>query len=97
MKSSDQIIKEFCVTEKATRLSSELNQYVFEVYPEANRTEIAKAIESNFGVTVTGVRVLHRKGKVKGRQRMHRGKPGRRASKKRAIVSLKEGDKIELL
>lgn len=90
----DKIIKKFCVTEKATVLSSFLNQYIFEVDPGANRIDVAKAVESLFKVTVTNVNILNRKGKVK-RSRNQRGRSGRTASSKRAIVALKEGDKIE--
>lgn len=89
------IIKELCVTEKASELSSTLNQYVFEVYPTVNRIEIAKAVEFLFNVKVRRVNVLHRKGKLK-RNKMNKGKKGRTSSSKRAIVSLALGHKIEL-
>lgn len=92
----DKIIKKVCITEKATALSSLLNQYVFEIDPKVNRIEVAKAVEALFKVTVTSVNILNRKGKVK-RSRHQRGKWGRTASSKRAIVSLKKGDKIELV
>ena len=92
----DKIIKELCVSEKATTLSANLNQYVFEVFPQANQIEIAKAVEQLFNVKVTRVNVLNKKGKIK-KSRNQRGKSGRTSSSKRAIVSLKEGDKIELL
>lgn len=92
----DKIIKKFCITEKATVLSSSLNQYILEIDPKVNRIEVAKAVEALFKVTVTNVNILNRKGKVK-RSRQHRGKWGRTASSKRAIVSLKQGDKIELV
>lgn len=92
----DKIIKKFCVTEKATVLSSTLNKYTFEVDPNVNRIEVAKAVEALFKVTVTNVNILYRKGKVK-RSRTQRGKWGRTASTKRAVVSLKEGDKIEIV
>lgn len=96
MKFTDQIIKKYCVTEKAAALSSDLNQYIFEVDKNVNRTEVAKAIESLFNVEVIRVNILNRKGKVK-RSRNQRGKMGRRASPKRAIVSLKKGDTIEIV
>lgn len=92
----DKIIKKLCVTEKATILSSTLNQYVFEVDSSVNRIEVAKAVETLFKVTVTNVNILNRKGKVK-RSRNQRGKWGRTASSKKAIISLKEGDKIEIV
>ncbi len=96
MISIDRIIKKFCVTEKATILSSTLNQYIFEIDSNVNRIEVAKAVEALFKVTVTNVNILNRKGKIK-RSRNQRGKWGRTASSKRAIISLKEGDKIEIV
>lgn len=96
MKFSDKIIKKYCITEKAAALSSNLNQYVFEVDKNVNRIEVAKAIESLFNVSVTRVNILNKCGKTK-RSRTHKGKVGRTASSKRAIVSLKEGDKIEIV
>lgn len=92
----DKIIKEYCVTEKATELASNHNQYTFKVHPDSNRIEIAKAIRGLFDVAVTRVNVLNRKGKTK-RSRTQRGKVGRTASSKIAIVTVKEGDKIDLL
>lgn len=92
----DKIIKKHCITEKASSLSSNLNQYVFEIAPDANRIEVAKAIQELFKVTVVRVNVLNKKGKRK-RSRSQRGKWGQRSSIKRAIVSLKEGDKIEII
>ncbi|PWU04395.1 MAG: 50S ribosomal protein L23 [Verrucomicrobia bacterium] len=96
MKFTDKIIKRYCITEKAATLSSNLNQYVFEVDKNVNRIEVAKAIEGLFNVTVTKVNILNKQGKAK-RSRTQRGKVGRTASAKRAIVSLKEGDKIEMV
>lgn len=93
---SNKIIKKFCITEKATILSSNFNQYIFEVDSKVNRIEVAKAIEVLFNVSVTKVNILNRKGKLK-RSRNQRGKTGRTASPKRAIVSLKEGDKIVMI
>jgi len=93
---TDKIIKEICITEKASELSSNLNKYVFEVYKSANRTEIAKAIEKMFDVKVSRVNVLNKKGKKKS-SRTRAGKGGRTSDVKRAIISLKEGDKIEIV
>lgn len=94
MKFTNKIIKKHCITEKAASLSSNLNQYVFEVDKNVNRIEVANAIEELFNVSVTQVNILNRQGKAK-RSRTQRGKTGRTASSKRAIVSLKKGDKIE--
>lgn len=91
----DRILKEYRITEKSNILSSENNQYTFEVYPEANRSQIARAIEQTFKVKVTKVNVLNTKPK-KVRDRTRRNRFGTKSSIKKAIVSLVQGDKIEL-
>jgi len=70
----------------------EANRYTFLVHPEANKTEIKEAIQAIWNVRVTGVNTMNRKGKVK-RQRFT---TGRRADQKRAVVTLAEGDAIEI-
>jgi large subunit ribosomal protein L23 len=70
----------------------ELNTYTFLVDKRANKTEIKEAIQRIWNVRVTSVRTLNRKGKVK-RRRFTKGK---RADEKRAIVTLAEGDSIEI-
>jgi large subunit ribosomal protein L23 len=70
----------------------EHNTYTFLVDPRANKTEIKEAIQQIWNVQVTSVRTLNRKGKVKRR----RFTLGKRADQKRAIVTLAEGDKIEI-
>jgi large subunit ribosomal protein L23 len=80
------------ITEKATVLTEE-NKYVFEVWPRANKSEIAKTVEEVYGVDVTGVRIINMKGKQK---RM--GKTlGWKKGYKKAIIEIKEGQKIEVL
>lgn len=96
MLNTDKILKELCVTEKANELSSNQNKYVFEIYPKVNQIEVAKAVEKTFDVKVLKVNVLNRKGKRK-RNRQNHNKMGQRASSKRAIVTLAEGDKIEMI
>lgn len=96
MKHPNSIIKEFRVTEKATELSANFNQYTFEVDPRVSRTEVAQAVKDAFDVTVTRVNILNTKGKAK-RDRQMRGRYGRTAKTKKAIVTLKAGDKIELV
>ena len=91
-----QIIKEPHITEKAGILS-EKNKYVFKVYPKANKVEVKKAIESLYGVKVRKVHMVHTAPK-KRRLGRHQGwRQGLKKGFKKAIVSLKEGDKIELL
>jgi len=68
------------------------NKYTFVVAPDANKTEIKIAIEQIFGVKVTAVNTSNRKGK---RKRTKFGY-GTRNDTKRAVVSLAEGDRIEI-
>lgn len=93
MRASQIIINKVVVTEKGTRLSESDNQYLFNVAPEANKIEIKRAVEEMFKVKVDKVNTLNRLGKLK---RDRKFKYGRRPSFKRAVVTLKEGDKIEL-
>lgn len=95
MFSPETIIKEYRVTEKATELISNGNKYTFEVYPNANRREVAAAVERLFGVKVARVNILNKQGKLK-RNRSVRGQSGRTAAMKKAIVTLQKGESIEL-
>lgn len=96
MISADKILLEYRVTEKAANLAANLNQYTFEVAPNANRKEVARAVAKVFNVEVTNVNILNKKPKLKV-DRMRRGRPGTKGGHKKAIVTLKEGDKIELV
>ena len=83
------------VTEKVSSLQ-EKGIYAFEVDTNANKIEIARAVEKKFNVTVTDVRTMNFKGKSKS-QMTRRGKfSGKTSHFKKAIVVLKEGDKIDL-
>lgn len=83
------------VTEKISNLQ-EKGIYAFEVDPDANKIEIARAVEKKFKVTVVNVRTLNFKGKAKT-QMTRRGRfEGRTSHFKKAIVTLKEGEKIDL-
>ncbi len=95
MKEPVSILKEVLLTEKATMLSSNLNQYVFSVFPQATKTNIKHAVESAFGVVVINVNTMVQKPKSK-RDRSRRGKFGRTSLYKKAIVTLKAGDSIDL-
>jgi large subunit ribosomal protein L23 len=70
------------------------NVYTFVVADDANKVEIRQAIEEIFNVKVTRVNTLNRNGKRKRNRRT--GNWGQRAGQKRAIVSLAEGDTIEI-
>ncbi len=79
------------VTEKST-LGSEHNQVTFRVARSATKPQIKAAVESLFKVKVTGVNTLNQKGKVK----RFRGRIGRRPGYKKAMVSLAEGQSIDV-
>ena len=79
------------ITEKATMLS-EHNKVVFRVAKDATKDEIAQAIQELFKVTVVKVNTLN----VKGKTKRWRGRPGRRADVKKAIVTLAEGQSIDV-
>jgi large subunit ribosomal protein L23 len=69
-------------------------RYVFVVAPHATRTEVRRAVEDVFGVRVAKVNTLNRKGKLRRNRRTNTS--GRGASTKRAVVTLVEGDRIDL-
>ncbi len=79
------------VSEKSYGLLDE-NKYTFLVDPRANKTEIAIAVEQVFGVKVTSVNTLNRPGKT----RRTRQGIGRRKDTKRAIVTLAQGNSIDI-
>jgi len=87
-----ELIRRPLVTEKTTMIS-EYNQVAFEVPLDANKFEIRAAIEELFKVKVTAVNTIRQNGKVK----RFRGRPGRRSDFKKAVVTLAEGDSIELI
>ncbi len=85
------IIRAPVVTEKSTQ-DSEYNQVTFRVSPNATKPQIKRAVEGLFSVKVTKVNTLNMNGKVK----MFKGRPGKRADYKKAIVTLAEGDSIDI-
>ncbi len=91
---ADQVLKTVVLTEKSNRLSAELGQYTFEVFKNANKHAIAEAVEKTFKVTVRRVNTLNYQGKNK---RGRSGQPSMTSDYKKAIVTLKAGDKIELV
>jgi large subunit ribosomal protein L23 len=81
------------VSEKSYSLMDE-NVYVFVVDPSATKIDVRNAVEQAFGVKVDKVNTLNRKGKVKRNRRTNT--VGHRADTKRAIVTLRQGDSIDL-
>ena len=79
------------VTEKSTQ-GSEHNQVTFRVDRRASKPKIKAAIEELFGVKVTRVNTLNMRGKIK----RFRGRVGRRAAYKKAIITLAEGESIDV-
>ena len=79
------------VSEKSYALLDE-NAYTFIVHPDANKTEIRRAVEEIWDVTVVSVNTINRKGKTK----RFRFQTGRRPDTKRAIVKLAQGDSIQI-
>ena len=87
-----EILRSPHITEKATDLT-ESNKYIFKVGPKANKIEVKKAVESNYGVEVSAVNVvnIHRKKRRVGRN------IGWAKGYKKAIVTVKKGQKIEIM
>ena len=89
-----QVIKNIRLSEKATYLLEENNEYVFQVDRGANKLEIKHAVERLFKTKVDCVRTCDYRGKKK---RERRADFGRTAHWKKAVVKLKEGEQIELV
>ena len=79
------------ITEKSTLLS-EHNGVVFKVANDATKPQIKDAVEALFDVKVTGVNTMV----VKGKSKRWKGKPYKRSDMKKAIVTLKDGDSIDV-
>lgn len=93
MKPAHQIIDTILLTEKGNDLTELQNKYTFRVYPSANKIEIKQAVEHLFKVSVINVRTMNRIGKKK---RERRPNYGTTSAWKKAVVTLKEGDSIDL-
>lgn len=95
MKEPVSVLREALLSEKATMLSANHNKYVFSVWNLASKANIKDAIEQTFGVSVLKVNSLNVKPKAK-RDRSRRNKLGYKSGMKKAIVTLKSGDSIDL-
>ena len=87
------LIQKPLVTEKSTVLQDIRNQYAFKVEPDANKSEIKKAVETLFEVHVEKVRIMNMPGKFRRRF----GRPARTSGWKKALVTLREGEQIEIV
>lgn len=92
MKHLRQVIRRIQITEKAAIRGEQSNQYFFEVAPTVNKLEIRHAVESLYGVKVAAVNTMRYAGKTR---RLRKGY-SQRPDWKRAVVTLKEGSKIDL-
>ncbi len=89
----ERVILEPHITEKATRLTDESNQYIFKVVPKANKIQIKNEVEDIYNIDVVSVRTIQIPQSEKGFGRMK----GVTKGYKKAIVKIKEGQKIELI
>ena len=87
------VIKTVRITEKGTRQAEKLNQYTVVADRRANKIQIRQAVQELFKVKVVSVNTLNVRGKLR---RQRTAAEGRTPSWKKAIVTLKEGDKINL-
>jgi large subunit ribosomal protein L23 len=89
-----QIIKKPLITERATNLKADVNQYVFQVALNASKGDIKRAVENLFKVKVTAVRTMHVRGKFR---RMGNTAGAYRPDWKKAIISVQSGQEIKVL
>jgi large subunit ribosomal protein L23 len=87
------IIRRPIVTEKASAMKAEANKVVFDVKRTATKIDIKRAVEAAFSVTVTDVATMNFRGKQKRVGRTM----GQRSNWKKAVITLKEGDDIDVL
>ena len=87
------IIKSPLLTEKAAIMQEVASKYVFVVHPEANKSEIKKEVERLFDVKVENVNIINQPRK----RHVWRGHVGFSSGEKKAIVTIEEGKKIEIL
>ena len=85
------VIQEPWITEKVIRESEKLRKYAFRVHPQANKKQIKSAVERTFNVHVMRVNTMC----YSGKWRRVRHQPGMTADWKKAIVTLKQGEKID--
>ncbi|MBI3600343.1 MAG: 50S ribosomal protein L23 [Nitrospinae bacterium] len=93
MKDLYAIIKKPLITERSAYLKDRYNKIIFHVDINANKRDIKKAVERIFNVNVVSINTINMMGKVKRFGKIL----GKRPDWKKAIVTLKEGEKIELL
>ena len=96
MKKLHDILIRPIISEKMTKQGEQLGRYGFEVDQKSNKIQIKQAVEKEYNVTVTGVRTMVVRGKRRTRYTKTNILKGRTAGYKKAIVTLKAGDTIDL-
>lgn len=91
-----QILIRPVITEKAEKLSTKRNQYTFLVAKDCNKIEVSNAIEKMYNVSVNAVNTIMMPGKAKSRNTRNAVIKGKKPSYKKAIVTLKPGDEINI-
>jgi large subunit ribosomal protein L23 len=91
-RSPEKVVIRPIITEKSTRLQFDENRYAFEVAPDATKAEIRRAVQELFEVRVLNVRTMN----MAGKKRRVRYALGRRANWKKALVTLADGDSIDV-
>ena len=86
------IVQEPVITEKITKDYEKLGKYAFRVHPKANKKEIKAAVEKIFNVHVVRVNTSN----VRGKWRRVRFQPGQTADWKKAVVTIRKGEKIDI-
>jgi large subunit ribosomal protein L23 len=86
------VIQEPLITEKITKETEKNHKYAFKVHPKASKNDIKSAVEKIFNVTVTKVNTINNDGKW----RRVRYQPGKTAAWKKAVVTVKSGQKIDI-
>lgn len=86
------VIRERVFSERTTAMQDQFNKYAFRVSPRANKIQIAQAVEIAFKVKVVGVNTMW----VRGKRRSYGQRTGTTAAWKKAIVTVAEGQQIQL-
>ena len=93
MKKLYTVIKKPLFTEKGANLKETKNKLLIEVFKDANKIEIKKAFEENFNVKVENVAIINTRGKWKRQGRFI----GKTSARKKAIITLKKGEKLDFI
>ncbi len=83
------------LTEKSTGLTEKKGQYVFVVKPDADKTDIKKAVEKKFGVEVKSIRTINCLGKSRAQNTRKGRVTGKKSDWKKAIITLEKGQSID--